>query len=505
MRRVVTFLIAAALIVGMVGCDGASRYSLTMAVAPVGSGTATDLTSAPSYAAGREVSIAAAAASGYWFVSWTASAGTFVNADAPQTRFIMPAQDVTVTANFEPAEFHGGTGTAEDPYQIADWHQLDYVRNYLDSYFVLIGDLGRTTPGYEGLASATAHQGAGWQPIGTEGGWFTGSFDGHEYEIRDLFIDRPGEDLVGLFGCVDEEGVIANMGVVNATVTGGLRVGGLLGSTVGNVTNCYAIGTATGGQFVGGLIGANGGHVDNSHFNGSATGTGTGEPYGSTVGGLVGHNGGGTGTVNNSYSTGSVTGYGKIVGGLVGANRGATVTESYSTSSVTGYSLAVGGLVGSAGAGNITESYATGNVAGTSYVGGLVGGNGYQGIVSDCYATGSVTGNDNVGGLVGYNGGGTGTVNNTYSTGSVTGSELVGGLVGDNSGNVNDSFWDTETSGQATSAGGTGKSTAQMKNIATFSGAGWYIITVADSGIRNPLYIWNIVDTETYPFLSWRS
>jgi uncharacterized repeat protein (TIGR02543 family) len=503
-RRVVTFLLAAALIVGMVGCDGASRYSLTMAVAPIGSGTATDLTNAPSYTAGREVSIAAAAASGYWFVSWTASAGTFVNADAPQTTFIMPAQDVTVTANFEPAEFHGGTGTAEDPYQIADWHQLDYVRNYLDSYFVLIGDLGRTTRSYEGLASATANQGAGWQPIGTEDAWFTGSFDGQGYEIRDLFIDRAGEDLVGLFGYIDEEGVIANIGVVNATVAGNFGVGGLVGDTVGNVTNCYATGSVTGNSWVGGLIGANGGDVGNCHFTGSATGTGTSEQWGSTVGGLVGFNSGGDATVNNCYSKGSVTGYGKCVGGLIGVSGGATVTESYSTSSVTGYSLAVGGLVGSAGAGNITESYATGNVAGTSYVGGLVGGNGYQGIVSGCYATGSVTGNDNVGGLLGYNGGGTGTVNNSYSTGSVTGSELVGGLVGDNSGNVNDSFWDTETSGQATSAGGTGKSTAQMKNIATFSGAGWYIITVADSDIRDPLYIWNIVDTETYPFLSWQ-
>jgi hypothetical protein len=417
----------------------------------------------------------------------------------------MPAQDVTVTANFEPAEFDGGTGTAEDPYQIADWHQLDYVRNYLDSYFILVGNLGRTTPGYAGLASATAHQGAGWQPIGTEGGWFTGSFDGHEYEIHDLFINRPGEDLVGVFGYVDEEGVIANMGVVNATVTGNFGVGSLVADSVGNVANCYAIGTVTGGQFVGGLIGANGGDVSNCHFAGSVTGTGTAEPYGSTVGGLVGVNTGGTGTVSNLYSTGSVTGYGNSVGGLVGVSGGATVSNCYSTSSVTGYGLAVGGLVGSAGAGNVTESYATGDAAGTSYVGGLLGGNGYNGVVSKCYATGGVTGNDNVGGLVGYNGGGTGTVSNSYSIGTVTGTEPVGGLVGDNSGNVSGSFWDTETSGQSTSAGGTGKTTAQMKSITTFSGAGWSIIGVASPSTRNITYIWNIVDGATYPFLSWQA
>jgi hypothetical protein len=44
-----------------------------------------------------------------------------------------------------------------------------------------------------------------------------------------------------------------------------------------------------------------------------------------------------------------------------------------------------------------------------------------------------------------------------------------------------------------------------MKNISTFSGAGWGIVAVADSGTRNIACIWNIVDGVTYPFLSWQS
>ena len=51
--------------------------------------------------------------------------------------------------------------------------------------------------------------------------------------------------------------------------------------------------------------------------------------------------------------------------------------------------------------------------------------------------------------------------------------------------------------------GGTGKTTAEMQDIATFSGATWDIVAVDNPGTRNPSYIWNIVDTETYPFLSW--
>jgi hypothetical protein len=96
-------------------------------------------------------------------------------------------------------------------------------------------------------------------------------------------------------------------------------------------------------------------------------------------------------------------------------------------------------------------------------------------------------------------------VSNSYSTGSVAGNESVGGLTGSNDeATVSNSFWDTETSGQATSYGGTGKTTAEMQDIATFSGAAWDIVAVANPDTRNPSYIWNIVDDETYPFLSWQ-
>ncbi len=40
-------------------------------------------------------------------------------------------------------------------------------------------------------------------------------------------------------------------------------------------------------------------------------------------------------------------------------------------------------------------------------------------------------------------------------------------------GTITNCFWDTETSGQSTSAGGTGKTTAEIKNISTFTEAGW--------------------------------
>jgi alpha-tubulin suppressor-like RCC1 family protein len=93
------FLFMVALIAGMVGCGGV-KYNLTMAVAPASSGTATDLTNASPYTAGTPVAKKAVAAGGYRFVNWMAPAGTFANANAAQTTFTMPAQDVIVTATF---------------------------------------------------------------------------------------------------------------------------------------------------------------------------------------------------------------------------------------------------------------------------------------------------------------------------------------------------------------------------------------------------------------------
>jgi hypothetical protein len=183
------------------------------------------------------------------------------------------------------------------------------------------------------------------------------------------------------------------------------------------------------------------------------------------------------------------------IGGLVGVNFG-TVSNSYSTGNVTSI-WSAGGLVGN-NLGTVSNSYSTGNVTSDYGVGGLAGGN--SGTVINSYATGGVTGKEGAGGLVGTN---NGTVINSYSSGSVTGSNFTGGLVGYSEGTVSNSFWDTQTSGQATSAGGTGKNTTEMQDIATFSGAAWNIIAVALNQ-TNSAYIWNIVTGQSYPFLSWQ-
>jgi hypothetical protein len=200
----------------------------------------------------------------------------------------------------------------------------------------------------------------------------------------------------------------------------------------------------------------------------------------------------------------AVSGTGEFVGGLVGYSGG-TLAQCYSTGTVSGSGPygAVGGLVGE-NVGSATQCYSTGAVDGNNYVGGLVGENG--GTVTQCYSTGAVSGKDYVAGLVGLTH--YGTVTQCYSTGAVSGSDRVGGLVGSaprrsgSDGSVTASFWDTQTSGQTGSAGGTGKSTAEMQTAATFLDAGWDFVGETANGTED---FWWILEGKDYPRLWWEA
>ncbi|MCF8232986.1 MAG: hypothetical protein K9J27_12450 [Bacteroidales bacterium] len=132
-------------------------------------------------------------------------------------------------------------------------------------------------------------------------------------------------------------------------------------------------------------------------------------------------------------------------GGLVGRNSSTITSKCYSTGTVSG-NFCVGGLAGNNySTSRISNSYSTANVTeSTYYVGGLVGQNESNATIRNSYNKGAVSGESYVGGLVGRN---HGLISKCYSTGAVSGSSVVGGLVGAGSGTVNDSFWDTETSG----------------------------------------------------------
>ena len=437
---------------------------------------------------------------------------------------IIPVLTATCLFTFPAqARYSGGSGTAQDPYQIAtaaDLIALGETPADYDKHFILTADidLDPNLPGRKVFDKAVI---ADWRQTP-----FVGVFDGCGHVIAHLRI--IGSQNLGLFGQLGHwtapGAYVKNLGVVDVNVidigsTG--RAGALAGDNCGTVIQCYTTGVVSGNWSVGGLVGDNSGPVTDCYSTAAVSGTGH------DVGGLVGCN---WGSVTQCNSTGQVTGHGPV-GGLVGANAGGAVIHCYSAGMVNGDTevgglvgdnfgyvghchsmgpvngrLRVGGLVGSNSDvepppiyGYITLCYSTGMVAGKSAVGGLVGENSEP--ITNCYSTGSVRGDEYVGGLVGHNLRG---VTQCYSVGAVDGNDCVGGLVGLHgpgwsAERATACFWDIQTSGQTASDGGDGKTTDQMQDMRTYLDAGWDFV---DEHTNGTCEIWQTPGEDEYPVLA---
>lgn len=350
--------------------------------------------------------------------------------------------------------YSGGTGEPCSPFEIAtvaDWEELMNTSTDWDKHFVLKGDID--------MNAVTL------SPIGNAERNFTGVLYGNNHRIRNVDINMPGSDYVGLFGYVGQNGAIRNIGIEDITIVGNDYVGGLVGR------NEAALGMSFFGPF--GLF--------KCHCTGSVSG-------GSYVGGLVGDN---YGEVRVCYTTGSVAGNTRV-GGLVGGSDEDNIPGQDVDSIV------------------VSACYSTVSVSGGSYIGGLVADN--YGLIENCYASGPVSGSAKVGGLVGGNGNSDfpgargearGRIYRSYSCGLVTGTVSKGGLVGYNElGVVERSFWDEETSGLKTSSGGQGKTTADMQIGATFISVLW---SLTDGANDRTCRIWRMcADHVDYPRLNWQ-
>ena len=394
------------------------------------------------------------------------------------------------------------------------------------------------------------NSGNGWIPIG-ESSAFDAIFDGGSHTISNLYIRRSPS--VGLFGVLGSGSTVSNIRLVAASVgasgygaAGALAgigrgviedssadglvagcvdsIGGLVGVNDGSITNSHSAvevinaGKSHKAKFllitdvindlvdvplfissrlacfgnVGGLVGNNRGTIDSSYSRGVVSG------LAANFGGLAGRN---SGTITNSYATGNVTGKGLAdVGGLVGANTtDGKIITSYATGEVSGQGDNFGGLAG-VNSGVIAASYATGSVSGRGYadVGGLVGDNRYTGVITAAYAQGSVSGSaDRYGGLLGSN---QGVVAVCFSTGAVP--QSGGGLIerNGNYGTVANCYWDTETSDQSDSAGGDGKTTAELQSPTGYTGAyaEWNVDLDGDGSRDDP---WIFGSATEYPVL----
>ena len=356
------------------------------------------------------------------------------------------------------AKYSGGTGEPNDPYQIttaADLIALGETPNDYNKHFILTADidLDPNLPGRKVFDKAVIAP----DPNQTNGYFdgipFGGVFDGDGHKVSHLTV--KGASYLGLFGQLEHSWVLAgevkNLGVVDVNiVASGDCVGGLVGSNLGNVTCTHSTGVVTStGSSVGGLVGGHFGSITASFSSSVVSGS-------SAVGGLVGGNGA---RIYASYSSGAVRGN-EGVGGLVGSNFNAFICVD-----LCGWSLP-----------HLTRCYSTCVISGARAVGGLVGdNNAYDGTVTQCYSTGFVIGTDGyIGGLIGRGDAGYGYVTRC--------------------------FWDAQTSGQATSDGGIGKTTAEMQTAQTFLDAGWDFVGETANGTEDT---WKIAEGLGYPRLAW--
>lgn len=231
---------------------------------------------------------------------------------------------------------------------------------------------------------------------------FTGNFDGLDYNIFGLTINRENEANVGLFG-VAHNANINNVTLVGGSITGGSVVGSVVGAALGNthITNATNSASVTGNTDVGGIVGYSGDDINDgaggkitvsdsdtyAHFTnlintGAVHSKGEDDEQGgivSNAGGLIGYMYNGT-LDGNSYNLGDVSGKGYNVGGLVGYAVNSTIGNPsvvnekpvenvqvvYNRLDVEG-KYNVGGIVGNMEGTTVQNAENSGNVTASGY------------------------------------------------------------------------------------------------------------------------------------------
>ncbi len=317
-----------------------------------------------------------------------------------------------------------GAGTPADPYQVASLANLYWIASNVDNWgghYIQMNDIDAS--GTASWFNGTGATVSGWLPVGDNTTAFQGSYDGNGKKITSLFINRPNTDDVGFIKWT-RGADISNLQILSANVTGGNQTGIIAGRTVdlsGNsIQNCGVSGSVTGQNHTGGLVG------DNTY------------------------------TLTDNYSRTKVSGA-NFTGGIAGQTAGGAIQQCYSLNGA-------------------------GGISGAEDVGGLVGAS-TTSRIDNCYSRAAVTGNNIVGGLVGSSGS---VIFTSYSAGAVSltepGSGTASGLIAATTGTVSNSLWDTQTSGQAASAGGTGKTTAEMTDYQTYLNARFDMVSETANG-----------------------
>lgn len=144
-----------------------------------------------------------------------------------------------------------------------------------------------------------------WLPVGVEGHEYKGNFDGQGKTISNLYINRPGENYLGLFGTANNNNALRNITFDKVEIIGkslynggpgGLYGGNYAGALVGRLLTGMVDSVSVksfsynsdrdtaAGNFIGGVIGS----AESINLSNSSVNTGVFMTSGDNVGGVIG-------------------------------------------------------------------------------------------------------------------------------------------------------------------------------------------------------------------------
>ena len=231
---------------------------------------------------------------------------------------------------------------------------------------------------------------------------FAGIFEGNNKTISNININKSEEENIGLFAY--NTGIIRNLKMEGGSITGSVRVGGIVSINKGTIENCHNNGvtinstSTTGG---GGIAASNRGGTITYCSNSSNIVVNSASFVGGIVGGIQNN-----ATVSYCYNTGNVEADSEVGGIVGGSSENSKILNSYNVGNIKGIYNA-GGIAGTSSNTEIRYSFNNGYIEGTGVIdeyfntnsAGIVGS--FNGKVISCYNTGTVKGKSCVGGVVG--------------------------------------------------------------------------------------------------------
>ncbi len=285
------------------------------------------------------------------------------------TKLTMLLIALTLSTSLMAQTYSGGSGTSGDPYQIANKADLEYLSENSGEwteYFIQTANIVFVDADFQS-GGAFYNGGEGFIPIGNNTTKFTGSYDGDNYEISNLYINRAVSEshssYLGFFGYANGA-TFTDITIIDAdisgtyyyfdgewTYNGSQYIGGLVGyANSTTISACSVSGDITGYKYIGGLIGViySSSTITNCNSSGSVT-VNLSSSRGGNAGGFTGAIWSADCSVSNSSSTANIVSSSSndanYIGGFIGSHDG-DIEDCYATGNITGKGFGVGGFVG---------------------------------------------------------------------------------------------------------------------------------------------------------------